>query len=54
MIEGNIGEFTPPLSGDARTVEKCTDLIADVLPEVEAEVGEFPDTVNTVGPLGLG
>ena len=49
MIEGNISEFTAPFRSYTDPTEKRCDLVAKALPEVKAGVGEFPDTVNTVG-----
>ena len=51
MIEGNISEFTAPFRSYTDTVEECCNLVAKALPEVETGVGEFPDTVDTVGAL---
>ena len=48
MPEGDVGELTAPLGGDADTTTEGTELVADVFPEVEASVGKFPNTVNTM------
>ena len=52
--ERDIGELAAPLCGNTYTVEKGGELVAEVLPEVEAEVGEFPDTFDTVDTTGFG
>lgn len=54
MIEGYVGELTAPLGGYTYTVKKCGDLVAEILPEVEAGKGELPDAVYTMGALGFG
>ena len=48
MPEGDVGELTAPLGGDADTTTEGTELVADVFPEVEASVGKFPNTVNAM------
>jgi len=53
VCEGDVGELTAELSGDADTTAESGDLVAQTEPEVEAGVGEFPDAVDGVSALGL-
>ena len=52
--EGDVGEFTAPFHGDTDTTEESVDHVTQVLPAVEAFVGEFPHTVHGVSTFGLG
>jgi len=51
--EGNTSKLTAPVDGDADAAAGGHDDIADVLPELEAFVAEFPHTVNASDPLRL-
>ena len=53
VVEGDERKLTPPLSGYTDTTEDSGQLVAETFPEVEAGVGEFPDTVDTVGSIRL-
>ena len=53
MDKGDVGKFTAPLSCDTHAATRGHDEVADFLPEVKAGVGEFPDTVDTVGTIRL-
>lgn len=54
VIERYISKFTSPFGCNADSVEKGGEFVAKVFPEVEASVGEFPNTVDTVCTLRLG
>lgn len=54
VIERNIGKFATPFGCYADSVEESGEFVAKVFPEVEAGVGEFPDTVDTVCTLRFG
>jgi len=51
--KGNECELTTPVDSDADTTAGGHDDVADVLPEFEAFVAEFPHTVNASDPLRL-
>jgi len=51
--KGNEGELTAPVDSDADATQGGHDDVADVLPEFEAFVAEFPHTVNASDPLRL-
>ena len=53
MDEGYVGKLTAPFCRYTDTATECTELVADVEPEVEAGVGEFPHTVDTMGTVGF-
>jgi len=53
MVEGNKCELTTPVDSDADTTAGRHDDVADILPEFEAFVAEFPHTVNASDPLRL-
>ena len=52
--EGDVGELTAPLGGDADAAAEGHDGVAQALAAVEALVKVGPDTVHGVGALRLG
>ena len=52
--EGDVGELTAPLGGDADAAAEGHDGVAQALAAVEALVRVGPDTVHGVGALRLG
>ena len=53
VVEGDLCELTTPLHGNTDTVPQGDPFVGDTEPQVEAAMGTFPDTVNTVGAFGL-
>jgi len=53
MLEGYAGEVASPGTGDPDTTAGGGDDVAQGLPEVEALVGELPNTVNAVRVIWL-
>jgi len=54
VAEGDVGELTAPLGGDADSAAEGHEHVAQIFPAVEAFVGELPHAVHRVGALGLG
>ena len=53
MVESDVGKLATPLGGDTATETQGQQLVAKVLPELEAAIGEFPHAVDTVGAIRL-
>ena len=53
MIESDVGKLATPLGGDTATETQGQQFVAEVLPELEAAIGEFPHAVDTVGAIRL-
>ena len=53
MVESNDGELTAPLGSNAATKKEGHQFVAEVLPAVEAEIGDSPDAFNTVSSIRL-
>ena len=51
MVESDVGKLATPLGGDTATETQGQQLVAKVLPELEAAIGEFPHAVDTVGAI---
>jgi len=54
VTEGDVGELTAPLGGDADTAEEGHQHVAEVLAAVEALVGVAPHAVHGVDSFRLG
>ena len=53
VTEGNVGEFTAPVSGNADTTKQGHDFVAESKPAVEAGVSQLPHAVDGVGIFRL-
>ena len=53
VCEGDVGELTAPLSGDADAAAEGHDGVAKTLPALETFVGVLPDAVHRLDLIGL-
>jgi len=53
MVKHDLSKLTAPGHGDRNTKAESEQLVGTSLAAVEAQVGEFPHTVNGVGAIGL-